>query len=699
MYLEYGHHYSLLNEPTMAESHQFRFISGFVIALFSSLSYADTSSPYDQLIVFGDSLSDGGSIKKRYDRFLAKGYELPNYAEYLSEHLLHRPLLPYTQGGTNYAQSGATTFIGNRSTKNQINRYLQQHNDMANPNALYILNVGGNDFAHIKFVKVLLNYEVQRSKGQAVNISRLILGPTEIAKQVSQLEARGAKHILVPNLMPASYFPYFTYELPINIGIYILYGLNQANHEIDSFIGKRYLASLDQVLRNDTSLDGGGPNAFFNKSLRILQKELPLLPKAWLQFALDRFCSFMDTLETNFYDDVKKKLENSSANVLYADTKKLYEEIHLDPKKFDIDNIVLTQCPLGVSSSSSFCNDTPSNKKYLWSDWLHPSPAAHQITAQYYLSLLIAPSYLSGFQNQLQGLQQASNRFINNEITLLHPNTYRSSLLIGLSWLHRHTSGLWNEGQLNAGLLHFGSYHFINKRHMVGSLVSLSIGKAHPFSHFSFNYSYVQLQLFHRWQHQRLWLQDNWQLAMLDVHNIIRFIELGKTLFQEKAQNNSHSSYWGTELTLGIDLLKKTNYSLGALIGYKKEHYHIHGYTDQANRSTSMRFASYHLNRSIKQAGIYLDINSIDKSALSFHASLLYHKTPAKHYQVPANSKAFQRNYLSDLTAPVQEGLQASADVHYRINRRATFGANISYMANKKTHHYWEGGVSIHYCF
>ena len=683
----------------MTESHQFRFISGFVIALFSSLSYANSASPYDQLVVFGDSLSDSGSIKNRFDRFLAKGYESPNYAEYLSEQLLHQPLLPYTQGGTNYAQSGATTFIGKRSTKNQINSYLQQHNNIANANALYILNVGGNDFAHIKFIKVLLNYRMQRSKGQAVNISRLILGPTEIAKQVSQLEAHGAKHILVPNLMPASYFPYFTYELPINIGIYILYGLNPTNHEIDSFIGKRHLAPLDQALRNDISLDGGGPNAFFNKSLRILQKELPLLPKAWLQFALDRFRDFMDTLATNFYDDVKRKLENSSANVLYADTKKLYEEIHLDPKKFGIDNIVLTQCPLGVSSSSSFCNHTTSNKKYLWSDWLHPSPAAHQITAQYYLSLLIAPFYLSSFQNQLQGLQQASNRFINNEITLLHPNAYKSPLLIGLSWLHRHTSGLWNEGQLNAGLLHLGSYHFVNKRHMVGGLVSLSIGKAHPFSQFSFNYSYVQLQLFHRWQLQRLWLQDNWQLAMLDAHNIIRFIQLGKGLFQEKAQDNSRSSYWGTELTLGIDLLKKTNYSLGTLVGYKKEHYHIHGYIDQANHSTSMRFASYRLNRSVKQAGIYLDINNIDKPALSLHASLLYRKMPAKHYQVPANSKVFQRNYLSDLTAPAQEGLQASTDVHYRINRHAIFGANISYMANKKAHHHWEGGVSMHYRF
>lgn len=683
----------------MTKSHQFGFISGFAIALFSSWSYANSASLYNQLVVFGDSLSDSGSIKNRFDRFLARGYELPNYAEYLSEQLLHQPLLPYTQGGTNYAQSGATTFIGQRSTENQIKHYLQQHNDLANANALYILNVGGNDLAHVKFVKALLNYGMQRSKGQAVNISRLIPGSTEIAKQVSQLKDHGAKHILVPNLMPASYFPYFTYELPINIGIYILYDLNSSNHEIDSFIGKQQLASLDQALRNDNSLDGGGPNAFFDKSLSILQRELPLLPKAWLQFSLDRFHVFMNALANSFYDDVKRKLESGSANVLYADTKKLYEEIHLDPKKFGIDNIVLTQCPLGVSSSSSFCNHTTSNKKYLWSDWLHPSPDAHQITAQYYLSLLIAPSYLSSFQNQLQGLQQASNRFINNEITLLHLNTDKSPLLIGLSWLHRRASDLWNEGRLNAGLLHLGSYHFINKYHMVGGLVSLSIGQAHPFSQFSFNYSYAQLQLFHRWRHQRLWLQDNWQFAMLNVHNIIRFIQLGKALFQEKAQDNSHSSYWGTELTLGIDLLKKTNYSLGALVSYKKEYYHIHGYIDQANRSTSMRFASFHLNRLVTQAGVYLDFSNTDKPALSLHTSLLYRKRPAKHYQVPANSKVFQRDYLSDLTAPAQEGLQAGTDVHYRINRHTILGANISYMANKKAHHYWEGGLSVHYQF
>jgi phospholipase/lecithinase/hemolysin len=130
-----------------------------VAALLVAAPAAAATNP-DQLIVFGDSLVDAGNI------FLAtgglaptniynnpsQGYfpgrftNGPDYTDILSEHLYGHYSVPSLAGGSNYAFGGATyvdTGGPVPSLAQQFGLYTAGHT--VDPNALYIINLGGND--------------------------------------------------------------------------------------------------------------------------------------------------------------------------------------------------------------------------------------------------------------------------------------------------------------------------------------------------------------------------------------------------------------------------------------------------------------------------------------------------------------------------------------------------------------------------
>ena len=102
-------------------------------------------------------------------------------------------------GGNNYAGGGARVTFENPatnewSTASQIAAYLASTGGVANPNALYIYNIGVND----------LKPGTTGGLGNIVNPPNLAgiatLGQ-QAASQVAALAAAGARYILVPNMI------------------------------------------------------------------------------------------------------------------------------------------------------------------------------------------------------------------------------------------------------------------------------------------------------------------------------------------------------------------------------------------------------------------------------------------------------------------------------------------------------------------
>ena len=109
-------------------------------------------------------------------------------------------LAPSTDGGTNYANGGATTVVNHESmlpnnicTLSQISIYLASVNGVANPNALYLIKTGDNDVTWYQYTAT--------ATFRQDHPTYLSEGAEALAVQVAALQAAGARTIVVRELL------------------------------------------------------------------------------------------------------------------------------------------------------------------------------------------------------------------------------------------------------------------------------------------------------------------------------------------------------------------------------------------------------------------------------------------------------------------------------------------------------------------
>ena len=139
-----------------------RALPAFTLAAVALTCLPAAASPYNSLVVFGDSLSDSGNAAAVgfYDPkqvVLGNSY-IPSEAYAPNKTFSNGPvwasdvaaaigvtLQPSLLGGTNFAFGGATTGGPPPSLLFQASLYLAVTGNVASPNALYVVEGGGND--------------------------------------------------------------------------------------------------------------------------------------------------------------------------------------------------------------------------------------------------------------------------------------------------------------------------------------------------------------------------------------------------------------------------------------------------------------------------------------------------------------------------------------------------------------------------
>ena len=175
---------------------------------FMSAAARAATSPYDAIYVFGDSYCDVGNI---YTATKGATPAPPYYNGRFSngpiwiDHVASAwglPLKASLLGGTDYAFGGAYVTIPENvpdsippSVPQQVALYLSSVNNHADPNALYVIEGGGND---ILAASAANNVPVETLAFQiALGISE-----SELA-----LRRAGARHFLIPDLLDVGQLP------------------------------------------------------------------------------------------------------------------------------------------------------------------------------------------------------------------------------------------------------------------------------------------------------------------------------------------------------------------------------------------------------------------------------------------------------------------------------------------------------------
>ncbi len=173
-----------------------------------------TANAYDNVFVFGDSLSDNGNLKALNAQAPERFTNGPVAAEVVaaqlglaltpSYHLQQTP--PF---GNNYAIAGAKAVDedGDETTPDinlptQVNAFLQIHGGAAPAEALYIVLIGGNDIRAARAIQaagVLAESKEERKEARKAARASISNAVASEQAQIMKLIGAGAKHIVVVN--------------------------------------------------------------------------------------------------------------------------------------------------------------------------------------------------------------------------------------------------------------------------------------------------------------------------------------------------------------------------------------------------------------------------------------------------------------------------------------------------------------------
>ena len=317
-----------------------RAVAGALFAL--GLTSVASAQSYNQIVVFGDSLSDGGSYTPYVRTLGVPGAGSVTYFKFTTnqgntwvEDIAGKfglTLAPnaVVAGGTNYAEGGARVELptagSNAATPQlpiatQIDEYLASGQHFSS-NSLVILQGGANDIFDAFFHSANPAAQLQ------INIPVALLGTNldgsgGMAAQILKLQSAGAKNLVIANLPDIGYTPAFS-------------------------LGAGGAAN-----------PGTQASVAFNQGLRQV-------------------------------------LQQVGGNVLYFDTFSLFHEVQANAAAYGFTN---TTTPACLTSSSLLC--TPATTvpggatNYFFADSVHPTTAAHQIWADAVIAQIQAPMQIS----------------------------------------------------------------------------------------------------------------------------------------------------------------------------------------------------------------------------------------------------------------------------------------------------------------
>ncbi len=636
---------------------------------------------YDTVYVFGDSLSDGGNKS----RFTTDGKDAELYDEYIARKLTNKKLIPSKNGGTNYAEGGATangaydsswdTFV--HSTQQQLDNYLKAHDEKADPNGVYLYWIGGNNISRAL---------VESAKGNTETVQRLINGGSaSAASQINRLLKDGAGLVIVPDVPDVGITPK-VFESVIKAALQ----KSQISQEQISLILQKVHAATNHYPTPNNAIR----NQIIDGILKgIADKASPQDQ----QKAKETYTRLHDVYDktrktATQFSDQYNQLEESQlddGNILRAKTSLLLQEIIENPTIYGITNTLGYACPQDKSVIACSSSDPNFDKSqvFLFSDYLHPTPYLHHMIGQYIMSIYNAPLQVMALNpinripvkmalSSLDGhLQQLRNS---------HHEPGKVDLFGGVSGSHNATLTLGSDYQLTDNLL-------------LGATISRYRNEQNATSNFNYAATGHVITAYTQWDYgDNGWLSGDLHYSLTHYDNLSRTIQLGQATRRE--EGSTTGKQWGWRVVAGWNIPVTDYLTTSPIIQYSWDKGNVDGYHEAGFSSTAMHFSDQHYRSSVGSVGWRVDTQL---GSLNPYASVLFkHQFNNEHNALSSAINITTTHFVQQKDEHDKDHLQYTVGVNANLTSNLHAFAAVSHEKNNNTpnhDYYFNLGLSARF--
>ncbi|QUY46966.1 autotransporter domain-containing protein [Serratia plymuthica] len=544
---------------------------------------------YDQVYVFGDSLSDTGNN----GRFTYDSNKHLLYDEVLAQRI-GAALVASDDGGYNYAAGGGVAVPALNpadNTQDQVQSYLGRVDGRADSDGLYIHWIGGNDLAAAALNPATGSDVAYNSAAAA-------------AVQVHSLLDAGAGTVIVPTVPNIGSTPQLM-ELIIQ----------QALTPVQGAAVQAAYATLNSL----TTPDNASRTQAIHQALTSAAAQASAIPQVQQAIAAQLIAAF-DSLSaqaaqlTDFYNQSEDRLlAQGGGNIVRVDVNKLFAEAIANPAQFGFANTAGMACPAGVSSA--VCNSAmpgfDASQSYLFSDHFHPSPQAHLLIADYIQAVLDGPAQVVALNQATAAMARDSRATLDSRFQQLRNGDNPQGALGvfgGYAGQHYDYSANKAAGDGNATThnLTVGVDYQLTEGWLIGALISGSNDDQQPSSRYEYKArglllsAFTALDLF-----EHGWVNADLHYATMDYDDIRRSMQLGPLTRTETGSTSGKQ--WGARVTAGYDFPITSYLTTGPMAQFAWDYSNVSGYSEDGNTSTSMRFNDQTYHSQIGALGWRLD--------------------------------------------------------------------------------------------
>jgi len=595
-----------------------------VVALASSLGSSTVSAlEFSETWFFGSSYLDSGAFTGNPDTVEGAKFTTnpgPVVSEILASKLgtsalANNPGNPKTDpGGTNYAQGGAQ--VTNRdgfgrnsspqsalSVQSQLNHYFNRAG-RADPNALYVIDGGGNDVFYAMTAFSADNERVTYLSDSAANLAGLI----------QRLSYAGARYVMVPLLPDMGVFPEWVLGTVFRKGnglqgrdaameavmkVLTRGGADAAQVRLDA------LAAAEKVLAE---------KQLFTPAQAGYLGVPPGLKKGELLTEFQKASRGASGLSNFFNDTLLTELEAVRGNVILLDMRSLFNEIMADPSSFGLVNVSGIACTTLDKGSLSCTPDTLVDPRapdlFLFADGVHPTSAGHQILADYTFSVIAAPALIATLPEAALGRIRGHQDMLLSRVRNGFSEDW-SLFAAGGIGTHDIESGqgqAWDAHSDDLRLM-VGVAHRLAPGWVIGgALNAFNSDVAFGGAKGDFDMNAVGFSLFADYHRERLFgTLLGTMFFNTDFDDVARLVKLGGGTRRERGDTSG--DLWAIKGMLGYRLWQQDSFSLGPFGSLNYQAVQVDGYRENGKRSTSMNFGSQNRDSCLLEAGLFADYN------------------------------------------------------------------------------------------